>query len=234
MKTNQINNKHYQECDVIMLSSKTKKLGDMQPWLHGDKLRSLTGEHSVSKEEIDTGYCVPQHLYILSNEKPKEGEWYITKVVDSNGEKHIIGQRLDKSDSDYSNCKKIIATTDVHLDKYWVLSTQGGGKCEFNPKIAEIPQSFIEYFISEYNKGNTINKVLVECYITHETDYDKFLNFKLNQSNEISILTEQKQSYSFNIDELSDLLNTFATYTLVNSDEDSRLSTVDWIKQNLK
>jgi hypothetical protein len=67
----------------------------------------------------------------------------------------------------------------------------------------QIPQSFIEHFISEYNKGNVISKVLVEVKETYNIRYytpaggiecaEKYnikYKFKLNKNNEISILTE--------------------------------------------
>jgi hypothetical protein len=57
----------------------------------------------------------PQHTYITSDEEPKHLDYYITKIKDSNGERYIVGQRLDTNDSDYSNCKKIILTTDPKL-----------------------------------------------------------------------------------------------------------------------
>jgi hypothetical protein len=58
-----------------------------------------------------------QNIYITSDEKPKHLDYYITKIKDSNGERYSVGQRLDTNDSDYSNCKKIILTTDQDLIK---------------------------------------------------------------------------------------------------------------------
>jgi hypothetical protein len=57
------------------------------------------------------------NIYITSDEEPKHLDYYITKIKDSNGERYIVGQRLDINDSDYSNCKKIILTTDQDLIK---------------------------------------------------------------------------------------------------------------------
>lgn len=72
--------------------------------------------------------CVPSikgqrfHIYITNDEKPKHLDYYITKIKDSNGERYSVGQRLDTNDSDYSNCKKIILTTDQNLIKDGVQS----------------------------------------------------------------------------------------------------------------
>jgi hypothetical protein len=57
----------------------------------------------------------PVNNHITSDEEPKHLDYYITKIKDSNGERYSVGQRLDTNDSDYSNCKKIILTTDPKL-----------------------------------------------------------------------------------------------------------------------
>ena len=67
----------------------------------------------------------------------------------------------------------------------------------------KLPQSFIETFVSEYNKGNVIKKVLVE-YIEDYTseiqelgsDYKPDLTLKVNQDNTISIKPIEERKYS--------------------------------------
>lgn len=75
---------------------------------------------------------IPQLIYITSDDEPKHLDYYITKIKDSNGERYIVGQRLDTNDSDYSNCKKIILTTDQEL-------IQDG--------IQYIDDKFLEWFV---------------------------------------------------------------------------------------
>jgi hypothetical protein len=106
-----------------------------------------------------------QHLYILSNEEIKEGDWFMRT--------HLIGVPIDgvptkanefvaKKQSylgDY--IMKIIATTDPsllvkHNDVYNGLTT---------PPLCSLPSpspAFIEKYVSEYNKGNRIYDVMVE------------------------------------------------------------------------
>lgn len=55
-------------------------------------------------------YCyITKLALIVSDEKPNYLDFYITTVKDSNGIRFTKGQRLDKDNSDYSDCKKIIA-----------------------------------------------------------------------------------------------------------------------------
>lgn len=82
-----------------------------------------------------------QHLYILSDEEIKEGDWCINK----NGV--LFKQETDKIFPLFNGSKKVIATTDPKLHK---------------DGIAKIPITFIEEYITEYNKGNIIELVNVE------------------------------------------------------------------------
>ena len=62
--------------------------------------------------------------------------------------------------------------------------------------LPQIPKSFIEYFINEYNNGRVVSKVLVEVkeYCINNipkqdhTCVNKDHKIKLNESNEVSIL----------------------------------------------
>ena len=98
---------------------------------------------------------IPQHIYITSDEEPKHLDYYITKITDSNGERYVVGQRLDINDSDYSNCKKIILTTDQNLIK---------------DGIQAIDDEFLEWFI----KNPTCEYVeIYRDFIYTSTTYDQ-------------------------------------------------------------
>jgi hypothetical protein len=186
MKTVQINNKHYQECNVVILSTdKTSKLG-----LHSDKKLNLH-DSELTK---NLPHYQPQHLYILSNDEIKEGNWVI--ALDTNIVFKCNAYEAEKPIKQFKNLyKKIIATTDSSLE-----IPDRNGAPQYDPYgLPQIPKSFIEYFISEYNKDNVISKVLVEVEHSSKNSTVNLLcndgNFqiKLNQNNEIFILTEQKQ-----------------------------------------
>jgi len=132
-----------------------------------------------------------QHLYILSDDEIKEGDWFY-----QNHDKQIH-QCLTKSDyfivavkpSDYpiEICKKIIATTDSSLTNVYNKDTVK----EFEILTPSIPQSFIDKYVSEYNKGNVITEVLVE-YINNYDDVERLSDFeepKLNPDNTNNIKT---------------------------------------------
>jgi hypothetical protein len=103
--------------------------------------------------------AVYQHLYILSNDKIKEGDWYFNQIVTRDINNHItpIGAIPIRCthESDICNkekCYKIIASTDSSLIIKDIDTTYKRIK-EFLPSI---PQSFINRYISKHNKGNKI------------------------------------------------------------------------------
>lgn len=100
------------------------------------------------------------HLYILSDEEIKEGDWYLTF---QNNE--VIGgaRKCEDSSYNFTNCKKIIATTDKSL-KISIDGNRGNllPDVSFDIVLPQPPQQFIEYFVFEYNKGNIITEVMVE------------------------------------------------------------------------
>lgn len=55
---------------------------------------------------------IGEHWYILSKEKPKQGDCYLTIITDSSGVKLMTGVRLEtnKTTDSHKNCIKILAT----------------------------------------------------------------------------------------------------------------------------
>ena len=101
---------------------------------------------------------VAQHLYFLSDEEIKVGDWMLHNLE----EKPIQWNGEETNPSVYGY-KKIIATTDKSI----ILP-------ERFPSFTYLPQpsqSFIEKFVEEYNKGNRITEVMVE-YEEYHNDYD--------------------------------------------------------------
>jgi hypothetical protein len=129
------------------------------------------------------------HLYILSNEEIK-GDDFVYRINSKDVVKvdsfliHLIKQNSTEL------CKKIIASTDSSL-KIEIDGNRGNllPDVSFDIELPKISKSVIEYYVTEYNKGNVITKVLVECYFTHETEEDKFLSFKISNNNEVAIST---------------------------------------------
>lgn len=90
------------------------------------------------------------HLYFLSNEEIKEGEY----AIDGD---QVFGP-YEKGDvfTDYKG--KIIATTDISLT---VKQYGRGEQTSFFP-LPQPPDSFLELYTKEYNAGRQIKEVLVK------------------------------------------------------------------------
>jgi len=136
-----IGSKSYEECQCVMLpTDKASKL-----YIAGNNLFNYEKER-----ENGIGNCQNQHLYILSSEEIKEGDWYIK----NNSSIHqSAGGEIEKGD--YKNCKKIIATTDILLTDYVKVE---GGFGSYN-KVPRPSDDFLKAFVKAQGK---IDKVLVE------------------------------------------------------------------------
>ena len=153
------------------------------------------------------------HLYILSDDKIKEDDYYLVELFNIKGESTGIHVEQCKSINDIwvnnqgdyykdttrhiDNCKKIIATTDSSLELEPYQGHYEGIDC--TNYFPSIPQQFIDKYVSEYNKGNKIEEVMVEYYPTwvdvpgypkpfkEAKLEDAILTLKLNPGNYINI-----------------------------------------------
>lgn len=189
--------------------------------LYGYKDKSLLFNYNkdfYNKLEVEKEFTQHFHLYIINDDVIKEGDkvyhpklgigeakveyetlcFYIPR--DEITGKGSLTTPLERNVPD---CKKIIATTDKLILKI----SKSINKEQFpNIILPQIPQSFIEQYITEYNQGNIISDVLVEydeilgdeaiiAVAFKESDF----KLKINQSNEINIKTIKD---SFSRDEL--------------------------------
>lgn len=165
----EIEDKYYQHCNVVMLpiQSKAVRLGQLVIG-PGNNLFS-------SRQSNDIGTLTAYELYITSDEEIKEGDWFICNQAaqqcvevrkDSDYTYKIINKFNGEIQYHSKHWKdKIIATTDTSLRR---MGDDGIVDIALGLEISYIPESFIKYFIEEYNKGNVITDVLVE--------YEKILN----------------------------------------------------------
>jgi hypothetical protein len=176
------NGKYYQQCKVVMLATENKST------IYLDLEENKTGLYNKPESSLDE--LISQHLYILSDEEIKEGDWCLeglsplapTELI------KVTKEDLERciENYNYGSCKKIIATTDQWL--------------ELKPH-PNVSQSFIKKFIEEYNKGNVIEDVLVEYefYNTKPNSpaiYGKFKErLKVDSDNTITI-KKVKDTYS--------------------------------------
>jgi hypothetical protein len=142
---------------------------------------------------MGTDGCNSFHLYILSDDEIKEGDWMIVTNTTNNvitGYNSPIIAKYDYASS--NSCLKIIATTDSSLTDGCLNNIPLSDHTCVNKKpLPFIPQSFIDKYVSEYNKGNMIEEVIVE--------YEEFMTdivigkseqvLKLNPDDTINIIS---------------------------------------------
>lgn len=245
------------KCKVVMLPTNEKAIRKGQIGF----VKENTWIGTCSNVELDNvavnrGDVVPQHLYILSDEKIKVGDWYLVELFDINGVSTGLHVEQCKSITDdlwvnfnsvtttrhINNCRKIIATTDKslsvllepHIDEY--------GDMRYN-KFQGLPEpspEFVEVFIREYNKGNVIEEVMVEYETRLEQVYSHSGNkiqeesepyLKVDKNNYITI-TRVKDSWGR--EEIFELFNKFRKdFPLHRGIQIMDYELKNWIEQNL-
>lgn len=125
---------------VVMLP--TDKKASIINFLDNNKLIYIGNQTFDSN--IPFVFC---HLYILSDEESKEDDWCY-------GMDGIFQYKGKVSIPDIELPKKIIATTDNSLS----VVKEKAGENVWTQQIPQIPQSFIEHYVSE----NIITQVMVE------------------------------------------------------------------------
>lgn len=129
-------------------------------------------------------YIAKQHLYFLSDEEIKLGDYYFDFRNDGNRVEHFTTKE-DVVLVGICGSKKIIATTDTTLN------------------LPQPSQQFIQKYIEEYNKGNVITDVLVEYKFndfnfmaTLCTTKEKEYILKINPKDNTITIRKIKDSYT--------------------------------------
>lgn len=207
----QIGGKSYKQCEVVMLPTEKATTG-MIVKSSNKTFEIITNKNFDDKcqEVLNKSSKNPQHLYILSDEEIKEGDWYYS--VASNKVFKTIEVKIDRiyfnrqECSEPVNCKKIIATTDILLTDYVKVE---GGFGSYN-KVPRTSDDFIKAFVKAQGK---IDKVLVEYeykgreYVDEQDGigYDKVV-LKVAPDNTITIKPIQEEKPSWSRDEIENLL----------------------------
>ncbi len=146
---------------VIMLPTENK--------INGSIVKDIKEEskilHIKQKDYCEHEDFVAQHLYIISDDEIKEGDWCMS--IDKNSKLHKPFQCISKqafinpeflNSIDAKDIKKIIATTDRSLK----INTKWKVSGVFDDGLPQPSQQFIEKYIESYNKGEVITDVLVK------------------------------------------------------------------------
>lgn len=198
-----------------------------------------------------------QHLYIVSDDEIKEGDFIIyansiLKILNVNS----VGCLVKMSDGEFrivkSHCKKIIATTDQSLT---IEGKAPSGDIAWRFPFPKLSQSFIQKYITEYNKGNIIVDIMVEyeCLVSEQIkliDVSKSISEDLSESKCIesklkinpkdNTITISKAKDNYSISEVKQLLyQAFISHKAINGKitpkeaEELIPAFNKWIEQNL-
>lgn len=201
------------------------------------------GDLCISSSKGWSNAFRPQHLYIISDDEIKEGDW----VIDSGGIIRKVDRineegRLHLSDLfaltiHPKSCKKIISTTDTSLTIDCIQECKLTTNIHYSKLLPQPSQQFIEKYIEEYNKGNIIKDVLVEYelipFSKNAPNRERGSRLKINSKD--NTITIKKLKDSWNREEVENLL-----YKITEDfSSSSRLTTYfrsktdNWIKENL-
>jgi hypothetical protein len=206
----------FKKANVVMLPTKNSNLNgivERVPYYNGENFKSKL---EINKSPTNTFNNLkaykPKHLYIISDDPIKEGD--VIMDIFNNTFKEAL------SDINYSESKKVIATTDTNIQEKYT--------CFKWTKLPQPSQSFIQKYIEEYNKGNIITDVLVEYEgvvqsSTWEYDEPEYYRVKLSKDNTITINRIKDRSK----EEVIELL-----YSL-NRDKPGDFDCTSWIEENL-
>lgn len=200
------------KCKLVMLPSNQKA-----PIILGENLLV-----NIPGQLRGTGY----HLYFLSDNEIKEGDWIYNKEREPS-----ILQCIGKGS--LRNWKKIIATTDESL-KIEIFGLGETAMCS----LPQPSQSFLEIFVKEYNKGMVIKEVMIEYYvITLNEDWSQkpvviTNEYKLKINSKDNTITIKRVKDSWNREEVIALFKKY-----IEDKENSITSKYNgfdnWIEQNL-
>lgn len=208
----------WKEKDIIMLPTDKVKIGQYILEIVEEEIPNILRYGKITQEPYN---CSVNnfHLYIISNEEIKEGDWcyYLNSLgggdIIVQAYKHSNDKRMLYDDETFDRqigegitplkgeCKKIIATTDTSLIKecsHLPCKTYPKGLFTYLPQI---PQQFISLFIEGYNKDNIIEKVEVEYEdkLHYENTIYKDVNkqtLKVSKDNFIFIRRKEKKVFT--------------------------------------
>lgn len=174
----------FKKTKVVMLPTNEKANEDKLIYREG---RLMFQTKKEAKHDRKWSSSKHYHLYFLSDEPIKEGDWYYEPF--DNG-LHNSSFNFEKSCS----AKKIIATTNKSLKIITGIVGSGTGFTLFQPS-----QLFIEKFVEEYNKGSVITEVMVEYEpigAYSNPKYDSDYRLKVNSKDNTITIRKIKDSWS--------------------------------------
>lgn len=224
-KTVVINDKTHRYSKIVMLPVNVSKRYNCTQGLIVKCIKEWTpigeSKREINKLSISKNwsqgvleYYEPQHLYFLSNEEIKEGDYFyndLFNMVDQLIKGGLVTDDLIQTLNENKHNRKIIATTDISLG------------------LPQPSQSFIQAYIKAYNENKPITKVLVEMEVHTWQDVkgiEQACSLKVNSSNEITI---KKVKDSYTREELPSILQSYLDYCHFSE----YITPMKWLEENL-
>ena len=149
------------------------------------------------RDLYDNGLIETQHLYFLSDDEIKEGDWFLCTYTNN------ISNKLSGFEKKEC-CKKIISTTDESLQIKIPNQTlpNGATLIDCTTGLPKPSDSFIKKYIEEYNVGKQIIKVFVE-HDVREYKGHIATPLKVDSNN---IITTKKVKDNYSREEVEEIL----------------------------
>ena len=217
-------NKLWMKYSLVMLpTNKSSSICTVKHFID-NKIKLLYNHNNkafIFEEDKDL-IIQPQHLYILSDEEIKEGDWYLS-------DKFVWQMKYPQwGEEGQGGAKKIIATTNPELTE--IIECNG---TSYVFKIPKIPQSFIQEFVK--NQGNGYNKILIEVelgedYLAGNSGGNEIWSsypdkLKLSSNNEVNIIME-------NVDNWNLIHNRYLDYVVIHNKQVGVVNLIKWFKLN--
>jgi hypothetical protein len=182
----------------------TKETENVTLWLN----QSGQLLHTNMPDDMDGKYK-GQHLYIVSDDVVELGDYHIAMGIIKEFPDKCIAYTDDEqltAIKEIGGAKKVIVTTDSALS-YIIAKSERGSIERFLPKLS---QSFIEYYVTEYNKGNIITDVVVEYEtVSNNADYftiqqcedEWYQRLKINDDNTVNVIIKDLNYWKDNAEE---------------------------------
>jgi hypothetical protein len=242
---------------VILPAEKANILTRGQLWTPNDNDVNYTtlriwdsADAKVEPEELK-GYCIPQHLYLVSDTEPQVDDWIILidrveKVLSISKEgsdepriKHTSSnEKRGFAFSYHNHCKKIEATTDKSIT-YAVPQNVLGDKFNDYYPIPQIPKSFIEVYAKANGDIKEVNIEMEKSFHGYFNEGGEDWRFKIKTRDDGTViihLKEEESSITLTMDEYTERMKAalFKGKSIAVADMISEFDDEKWIKETLK
>lgn len=201
------------KCKVVMLPTKPIKQEDVTREGHFHEGLLLQKEKLYLEGTL-------AHLYILSDDEIKEGDWFYNPATKETlyASKDMLSWNSDTT-QEHKGWKKIVATTDKALKIPKPQPNSLDMFCKLEETLPQPSEGFLNKFVEEYNKGNIITEVLVEYVETDQVvkrfeedeGYDSSMTtLKVNPKD--NTITIKKAKDSWTREEMDSHVIAFATW----------------------